>query len=157
MDKYPASFTWLPAEYEQAPSDNACICAMGEEIYGGEFIKLSPSASALGVNKKSLKISTTIAFGEFYVLWAVGTSLYKIGISTNFLRRFKDLSAASPLPLKTVRYAKCDSPHLLESHLHEMFKHRLFKNEWFSLDQEHIDAMESVLSRYFERTDSVAA
>lgn len=149
--KYPAHYSYFPAGFGEGESDNKNILSVGGKIYKEPFKVLEPSPDALGINKKSVKISTTIAFGEIYVIWAVGTTLYKIGVSTNFCRRFKDLSSVSPLPLEAIRYARCDNPHLLESHLHAMMAHKLFKNEWFSLDADDLSTVFSLFDRYFEK------
>lgn len=152
MDKYPASYTYLPADFGDARSDNGTVLDFGERIYKDPFQVLEPAACALGVNKKSTKISTRISFGEIYVIWAIGTTLYKIGVSTDFKRRFKDLSASSPLPLTPVKYARCDNPHLLESRLHAMFAAKVFKNEWFSLDENDLARIAAMFDRYFDKT-----
>lgn len=150
-DRYSASYRCLPASFGNTKTDNFALLKMECPLYVGEGVVLEPHPDALGENKKSSKISTNIEFGDIYVVWAIGTTLYKIGVSTNFLRRFKDLSASSPLPLQVVKYARCDNPHLLEGHLHGVFADRLFKNEWFSLDQGCIDTINGVFDRYFER------
>lgn len=151
IEKYPARNTFLPVGFGDAPSDNKTVLSFSDRIYADPFAVLTPAASVLGANKKSTKISTTIAFGDFYVVWAIGTTLYKIGVSKNFERRFKDLAANSPLPLTVIRYARCDHPHLLENHLHDRFKAKLFKNEWFSLDDADISHIATLFDRYFER------
>lgn len=149
--KYPASFTCLPSDFSSKRTDNTILLDVGAEIFKTPFSALEPDARALGLNKKSIKLSTVIGFGEIYILWAVGTTLYKIGVSTDFRRRFKDLSSASPLPLIPVKYARCDNPHLLESKLHELFAAKLFKNEWFSLGEGDLTVVAEVFDRYFER------
>lgn len=149
--KYPASFTYLPHDFCEKRTDNLDLLEMGRGLYREPFQVLEPSPAALGINSKSTKLSTTIGFGEIYVIWATGTTLYKIGVSTDYRRRFKDLSASSPLPLATVKYAKCDNPHLLESHLHAMFAGQLFKNEWYSLGADDLATIEQVFDRYFEK------
>jgi len=89
----------------------------------------------LGVNKKSSKVSTKIAFGTIYIINAKGSDLYKIGVSTCFDRRFKDLNAASPLPLCICLHLECHNPHIIESFIHDSLKSVYFKNEWFQLDE----------------------
>jgi len=149
--KYPARHTYLPSNFGSRPSDNSKVLIAGPNIYDETFSKLTPSSVALGVNKKSVKTNTIIAFGEIYIVWAVGTSLHKIGVSTDFNRRFRDLSSYSPLPLEVVKYGRCDNPHLLESHLHKKFAHLLFKNEWFSLSDDELSEIDEVFDRYFEK------
>jgi len=151
MDKYPASFRYLPCDFNDGSSDNKVISEVGCHIYEEPFVILRPSDSALGLNAKCTKISTSIKFGEIYVIWAIGTTLYKIGVSKNFNRRYRDLTAASPLPLRVMHYARCDHPHLLEDHFHTKFAHRLFKNEWYSLDADDVEFMARVFDRYFEK------
>lgn len=151
--KYPAHFTFLPHDFCAKETDNERLLRRGPHLYPTGPL-LRPSGEVTGVNRKSLKISTTIEFGEIYVIWAVGTTLYKIGVSTDFRRRFRDISAYSPLPVTVVKYARCDHPHLLESHLHDMFSHRLFKNEWFSLEGDDLAEVDAVFDRYFEKHGS---
>jgi Meiotically up-regulated gene 113 len=149
--KYPASFTFLPSDFGSKRTDNSALLNVSAEIFKTPFSALEPDALVLGINKKSIKLSTVIGFGEIYIIWAVGTTLYKIGVSTDFRRRFKDLSSVSPLPLVPVKYARCDHPHLLESKLHELFAAKLFKNEWFSLGEADLIVVEEEFDRYFER------
>ena len=157
--RYPANNRFLPAtfSYDGKGQDNGKLLKLGAEIYEEPFHVLKPATKALGVNKRSRRVSTQFSFGEFYVIWAIGTSLYKIGVSNNFERRFKDLAANSPLPLRVVKYARCDNPHLIEERLHALLRDRLFKNEWFSLDGEHLATIEAFLSPYFEETEALAS
>lgn len=154
MDKYPVSHTYLPANFAQKPTDNDNLLKIDGEIFAD---MLRPNSLACGINKRSSRPSTVIGYGEIYVLWAVGTTLFKIGVSSDFNRRYRDLTSSSPLPLQVMKYAHCDNPHLLERHLHNMFADKLFKNEWFSLDQNDWDQIQAVFDKYFERQPQAAA
>ena len=150
-DKYPARFTFLPYDFCDKPSDNKALLSVGDAIYLEPFQVLEPSPKSLGINTTSRKVHTKIEFGDFYVIWAIGTTLHKIGVSSDIRKRFRDLSSASPLPLMVVRYGRCDNPNLIESHFHKMFAAKLFKNEWYSLSEGDLEKIDNVLDKYFEK------
>lgn len=147
--KYPKHFRYLPAKFECFGTESSFLKKSKEYIFKDNAL-LRPIESVLGNTKTTKPRAKKIKWGEFYVLYAIGTTLYKIGHSTNFLRRYRDLCAASPLPLAVIKYCRCDNPNLLEEYLHEIFKDKYFKNEWFSLDHDDVCFIENELSKYFE-------
>ncbi len=80
-----------------------------------------------------------------YVIRMRGHSLYKIGITNNFITRFETFRTAIPfgiyvmyiIPLKNARYH--------ERTLHNILKEHRFNREWFSLNNRSIDKMEAYL------------
>lgn len=146
--KYPKTFQYLPSDCV-FDTDNANILKIDNDPTivkaGALFIK----DNLLGINKKSKAFVKTLEWGSIYIIMAKGTCLYKIGITDNIKRRFKDLSSASPLPLTIIKYAQCDHPHLLENKLHEMFAHKLVKNEWFQLHENDLFECFRFIDQYY--------
>jgi hypothetical protein len=131
--KYPASFQVLPVNFFSRTDNNFLIDQQFDFVESKDGL-LHVSKSFLGKVRSSLKKPDfPLAFGEIYILHAIGTSLYKVGVSGNFARRYKDLCAASPLPLRIIKYARCDNPNMLEAAIQNKFTEKLFKNEWFQL------------------------
>jgi hypothetical protein len=143
--KYPVKNTYLPHDFELKPSNNSRL--RNKNIFNSQI--LIPSSKYIGINPPSIKTSTNIKFGEIYVLNAEGTNLFKIGCTSNFNKRFKDLASASPLPINVWKYGRCDNPHLLEGHLHKIFVKRYFKNEWFALTGNDIEIINVIFKKYF--------
>lgn len=144
-NKYPASFQYLPVDiYERFKTDNENILSV--DRYPTEIDKdghLCIKNELLGINnnfKKQLfkNLTVDIEWGILYILHAKGTKLYKIGVTTDFKKRFRDITCASPIPICVLKHAQCDNPHLLERSLHEMFAAKLAKNEWFQLTDDEL-------------------
>ncbi len=85
--KYPAVFNFLPPIKNQG-SDNKRILDLDPdplEVFEGT---LRYKRHVLGHNKRRFSLFVKpVEFGVLYVINAVGTSLYKVGISTNFDQR----------------------------------------------------------------------
>lgn len=69
-----------------------------------------------------------------YLLWAIGSNVFKIGIAANAFTRMKQLQVGSPLQLNVTRAHPCDDPKKLEKKLHEVFKPYFSHGEWFEAD-----------------------
>ncbi len=149
IEKYPKRFTYLPHDFEKHNSHNKTLKTIGINNFKLIDNVFVVPKEYLGLNKPNPTIQKTIEFGEIYILNAIGTSLYKIGHSGNFKRRYRDIVNASPIPIRVVKYAKCDNPNMLENYIHDNLKGKYFKNEWFSLDKKDLDKIDSIFNRYF--------
>lgn len=69
--------------------------------------------------------------GVIYLINAIGTDYYKIGISGNLKRRLRDLSSANPFNIQLLVFK--DDLHAFdtEQFLHEKYHKYAIKNEWF--------------------------
>jgi len=104
------------------------------DLFVGDTREISPKY--LGVkNYKKCCVGNRLESGFLYLINARGTDLYKIGVSGDFNRRFKDISAASPLPLLVCCSILIRDPQTREDFLHKYYESKYFKNDWFSLDQ----------------------
>lgn len=90
--------------------------------------------NASKVNRKKFPNS------NIYIVKIEGHDLYKIGVSQNTDRRFKDLSSATPFNLITEINSSIKNAYDLEIILHNIFKHKHVKNEWFNLTRCELDA-----------------
>ena len=144
--KYPKRFLCLPPYFCRIKKDNDYLNE-SNPFENNNVLKIKKEF--LGINKTHDKITHEIDFGVLYILNALGTELYKIGITKNFERRFRDLANASPIPLVVVKYALCDNPHLVEINLQNKFKKQLFKNEWFELSYDDFKYCSDFINRYY--------
>lgn len=147
--KYPKEYRYLPMGIYDVPTHNSQLLSSDELEFHINRNTLQPSTKSLGINKNDRKLNKTINWGSFYVLHAVGTNLFKIGVSSNFKRRYRDICCASPLPVTIIERALCDNPNLLEDHFHRLFKEKHFKNEWFALNEEDLSIINNQLSKYY--------
>jgi hypothetical protein len=149
--KYHFSCRFLPHDFQGKPSDNKIITQSEDSPFIVTENGLQPKPNLLGREKDKRQVGQRFEIGEIYIIHAIGTTLFKIGISSNFNRRFKDIAGCSPLPISVVRYGRCDNPHLLEKYFHQLFKDKRFKNEWFHLTKEDFEKIDERLDKYFER------
>lgn len=69
-------------------------------------------------------------FQQFvYLIWAVNSTRYKIGLAYNPAKRLRDLNVGSPLDLRLL--AAIPSDLVAEKALHEYFDQHRIKGEWF--------------------------
>jgi len=82
-----------------------------------------------------VKTATDNRQGHVYLIHAIGTSRYKIGMASKgrMARRFDELnSSQAAFPLKVVRVIDVDDRFDVEGNLHERFKQNRVYGEWFN-------------------------
>ena len=88
----------------------------------------------------SIKKCKTPRQGIVYVIRAENTNQFKIGRTTDFQRRFKQLQSMNNQHLLVFKLIKCYDAIQTETNLHHKFKHyRRSGSEWFELPQVAID------------------
>jgi len=95
--------------------------------------------NARKVNKKKYPNS------NIYVIQLDTIECYKIGVSQNTTRRFKDISGAMPFELKVIINERVDNAYDLEELFHGLFKDKHVKSEWFFLDEQDIEKIKSLI------------
>ena len=70
-----------------------------------------------------------------YIIESPFNKAYKIGRSNNIERRFKSISAMSPVALELYGVIKTDNYCKLESELHERLSKYRLHGEWFALNE----------------------
>lgn len=78
-----------------------------------------------------------------YLLQAIGTDRFHIGLTNLIDQRFEELQRHSPFPLKLIINAYCPDPQAQELRLHKLFGEWRLHGQWFQLPPE-------VLSRVVE-------
>jgi len=72
--------------------------------------------------------------GKFvYLIQALGTNHYKIGVSKHPTKRLAEEQTSNSLKLKLVRTFMSEHPFLLEKALHRVFSHVKREGEWYNL------------------------
>jgi len=69
-----------------------------------------------------------------YLIWAVGSDMFKIGIAKDPSFRLKNLQIGSPLKLAISRVCFCCDPAGMEIRLHSRFKKYHSHGEWFEVE-----------------------
>lgn len=69
--------------------------------------------------------------GYVYFVHAIGTQRHKIGRTKSLPRRYEELKAQSPFPLKVIDYYWSPDAYSEEKHLHSLFKEWNVYGEWF--------------------------
>lgn len=86
--------------------------------------------------------------GTVYVVEAAG--YYKIGLATDFKKRFRGIDLGTPLPVAKVAIRTVPLAGLAyaEAWLHEQFKDRRIKGEWFAIQaDEAVGLLEKAVRR----------
>lgn len=73
--------------------------------------------------------------GYVYLMHAVGTDLYKVGLSIHPERRAEKLDYESPHKIVMVHKILVDSMKKVENYFHLLFSDNHIKGEWFRLDE----------------------
>ena len=68
-----------------------------------------------------------------YLIWAIGSDMFKIGIARDPSSRLKNLQVGSPLKLAISRIYFCSNPADMEVKLHSRFKKYHSHGEWFEV------------------------
>jgi len=110
---------------------------------GGEFFR-----KALEIDKRVLKLEGKKnkdkkeirkgTKGVVYLLKIKGESKYKIGVSSNFKKRYNQLASKMPYKLLIVHKINSNNMYHLEKELHNRFKNKKIKGEWFNLEEKDI-------------------
>lgn len=82
-----------------------------------------------------------------YLFHAVGTNLFKIGVSKNILNRKRTIRTTSPYPIEFICYYPSDNAHQDEIKLHKLFEHRRQHGEWFEFDS--INHAQTLFEEFF--------
>jgi hypothetical protein len=98
---------------------------------GGEGL----SRARMVVERQRKKHHTRTTIGQVYVVHAIGTSLYKVGVCESLLEnRLKHFTVHCPYPVELVRAIKCQSCRRLEEQVHERLRANRTSGEWFAID-----------------------
>ena len=78
-----------------------------------------------------------------YIIHSV--NLCKVGKSTDYEKRFKNLQSSSPEPLAMLRVYKVKDCTLTERELHKLFAHKRSHGEWFNLTLTDLDSVDNYM------------
>jgi len=73
-----------------------------------------------------------------------GHKQYKIGYSTHFSKRLTELQIGNEYPLTVVALISTPLPQELEAQLQEQYQEYKGLGEWFSLTEEHVEAIRNL-------------
>lgn len=87
--------------------------------------------------RKSNKLRYPVS--NLYLLKLQGIELYKIGVSQNVDRRFRDIENAMPFNLELLENKQVPDAYDLEEFIHSIFSFCHLKSEWFALNKKDLD------------------
>jgi hypothetical protein len=83
--------------------------------------------------------------GYLYIIRAIGTKHYKIGISNKVEERLQGLQTGSQFQLEIIKKFKCINKALIERKIHIYLKNKKMRGEWFKLSEDDLcDCIEQV-------------
>lgn len=105
---------------------------------GGEFADVVPLLASIGETDNSLPRSATIGF--VYMIKHGARPEYKIGKTSNPVRREGELRLQLPEAVKPVHYIATDDPAGIEAYWHARFAEKRKEGEWFALNSDDVGA-----------------
>lgn len=97
-----------------------------------EAIVLRPNASKKGM----------------YIIKVRNSDLYKIGVTTNIVRRKKQFETANPFEFYLHEFFPTEDCRKLEREVHKRYKEKRYKNEWFKLTEEDVLTISNFAREY---------
>ena len=98
----------------------------------------------LGNGSLDILLSYASESSGVYIINVAGTTLCKIGFSTNVEQRFRYFTRIIPYDLALLSFFPAPDPLSLERKLHERFRDQQVRSEWFELDADDIAAAEAL-------------
>ena len=98
-----------------------------------------------------MSIATENKEGHVYLLHAVGTNRYKIGMtqSGRMAKRLDELSGSqAAFPVELITFIDVSDRHQVEAELHQRFKAFRVHGEWFSFQGREIKSVQKVMGQY---------
>jgi hypothetical protein len=96
--------------------------------------------------------------GYVYVIRA-DTGHYKIGRTNNVPNRMKLFAVKLPFNFEIITHFPCEDMYEAESHLHDFFSEKRVNGEWFTLNQDDVEALKTVTrftgGTLFDKNDTV--
>ena len=86
-----------------------------------------------------------------YIIHCDNTSLYKIGVSIRPEKRIKAIASANATGVSLIGYCEYRSDvvaYAVECKIHELYKNQNAHHEWFSLGQQEVDDIKTLLKRF---------
>lgn len=96
--------------------------------------------SELLSNLKNDQISSHV-----YVIHAVGTDYFKIGLSKTPVKRLVTLQPLLPFELNIVH--ECQGSFAMESKIHDIFSKKRIRGEWFKLNDQDLLVLKNYLTK----------
>ncbi|NRA92146.1 MAG: GIY-YIG nuclease family protein [Psychroserpens sp.] len=82
---------------------------------------------------------------NLYIIKIESKNIYKIGVSQNPQRRFRDIENSMPYYVEVVFNEYIDNAYKIEEQVHDKYKNKHIKSEWFKLSNEDINQILCVL------------
>jgi len=92
--------------------------------------------------------------GYVYLVEAIGTGLYKIGIASDLKDRFRALQTGCPYKLRLVHACQPTNPIAIEREFHVLFKRYRVIGEWFNLPLNEIKRLTTYMSLPLDTEES---
>lgn len=103
------------------------------------------------------KFETEDGEGFVYLVQALGTPYFKIGVTKNLSSRLSNLSVGSFTPLDICACAFVEDPYTVESALHTKYAQYWEKGEWFTFPKKYIRQVEITFAHLQENGGVITA
>ena len=94
------------------------------------------------LNKYNYRADNKISVGV-YLLESQG--FYKIGATTDVVKRVKVLQCGNPSPIKVVLFCQVDKARKVEKALHHKYSSRNVSGEWFKLSKKEVSEVSEII------------
>jgi hypothetical protein len=127
-------YQWLDSNTDKAKQLTDIIKNIPKIDYRN--IKGSKALSINDYRNKNARKINSLKFpnSNLYIIKIKNYNLYKIGVSQNTNRRFKDIFNSMPFDCEIIYNQNQINAYLLEEKLHNLIINNHVKNEWFKLD-----------------------
>ena len=85
---------------------------------------------------------------SIYIACIKEHNLYKIGVSQNVQRRFRDISNLSPFAIEIIFTKEIPKPYDLELKIHKSQEKNYIKSEWFKLTEDELSDVFEIIKNW---------
>ena len=85
---------------------------------------------------------------SIYIFKIKDMNLFKIGVSNNVYRRFRDIESSSPFSVDLLFEKKLDNAYDLEDTIHNYFSDKHLKSEWFQFNSNEMEDVYNIIDTY---------
>jgi hypothetical protein len=122
------------------------LAATTFEVFGNKASGYNRSCLMASDDEFEEPIEIPATSHSVYLIWAEGTSYYKIGKSTDIKKRLNALQTSCPHPIKLIHTIRCINSSMteVEAALHLRYYTSRLRGEWFELDQDAVNYIKTV-------------
>ena len=146
-------YEWLDYEGNEEKVKQYAIILNSLKLKGKKFnssIKGNRSKDVNDYRKINARNTNKEKFpnSSIYIFEIKDMNLFKIGVSNNVYRRFRDIESSSPFSVNLLFEKKLDNTYDLEETIHNYFSDKHVKSEWFQFNSNEIEDVYNIIDTY---------